>query len=511
MTFCLSKKIRKKITLPNIALFLTSIFILLFYLWTASNGIFDVLEPTEGPQDYHNMLADAFLHGQTFLRTMPSEQLLNLPDPYDPIANLNFRLHDASLYNGKYYLYFTPIVALFILAPFKLLTGYFLSAPLVMALLSYIGTIAGFLSLRKLSKKLLPAKLDFWVSLSCLLALSLVTTIPFSLRRPLFYEMCQIAAYTSLMVAVYYFVCSVTEEKLSYKVSVFGLFLGFTFLSRPSQLFSCIILGLGMLFLRYIKFHDSRKTILQLIIRVGIPVLSITIGMLIYNYVRYGSIGEFGINYQLTGSFNAHKNVFFSLRYIPLNIYNYVWSVPSFDRIFPFVHPKDAGLPIFFMYYFYHIPYEKAYEYASSLNYGFEEPIGLLGVPLFYLPIFLLQYCCELYNRYKVSLLIAILFMAVGGVSMVAVSQICIAATRYMIDFAPMILLSVLFSYAVFLAFLAEKSKKVLYHVGRLLFFLAAFVSSVMSIGLSLSGHGEVLKNQNPILYHKLESYFTLG
>ena len=73
--------------------------------------------------EYYPLLTDAFLAGQTSLLVQPSAELLALPDPHDPVANARFRLHDASLYHGKYYLYFGPTPAIVLFLPYKVLTG----------------------------------------------------------------------------------------------------------------------------------------------------------------------------------------------------------------------------------------------------------------------------------------------------------------------------------------------------------------------------------------------------
>src|SRR5829696_3147634 len=61
---------------------------------------------------YYDWLARGFLQGQLHLPLAPSPELLALPDPYDPRQNANYRLHDVSLYNGRYYLYWGPLPAL---------------------------------------------------------------------------------------------------------------------------------------------------------------------------------------------------------------------------------------------------------------------------------------------------------------------------------------------------------------------------------------------------------------
>jgi hypothetical protein len=74
---------------------------------------------------YYSQLAEAFRHGQLSLLTPPKPQLLALADPYLPALNAPYRMHDASLYGGKYYLYFGPAPVLVLHMPLRWLTGYY--------------------------------------------------------------------------------------------------------------------------------------------------------------------------------------------------------------------------------------------------------------------------------------------------------------------------------------------------------------------------------------------------
>jgi hypothetical protein len=77
-------------------------------LWIVSAGRW-----TDWPEhtSHYAKLAEAFLHGQVSLLVKPSPQLLALPDPYDPYANIRYKIHDLSLYEGNYYLPWGPVPA----------------------------------------------------------------------------------------------------------------------------------------------------------------------------------------------------------------------------------------------------------------------------------------------------------------------------------------------------------------------------------------------------------------
>ena len=67
----------------------------------------------------YNLLAKGYLSGHLSLSILPAPELLALPDPYDPIANARLRIWDATLFKGRYYLYFGPTPALLLFAPFR--------------------------------------------------------------------------------------------------------------------------------------------------------------------------------------------------------------------------------------------------------------------------------------------------------------------------------------------------------------------------------------------------------
>ncbi len=86
------------------------LFVLIIYVWFISIGPWRSRGHTS---DYYSRLASSFLHGQLALEQKPDPALLALPNPYDHKARKNVPvLGDASLYKGKYYLYFGPFPGL---------------------------------------------------------------------------------------------------------------------------------------------------------------------------------------------------------------------------------------------------------------------------------------------------------------------------------------------------------------------------------------------------------------
>ena len=119
-----SRRFKSKVArLPPVAFFTTSkqrsiylLFSVLFvliaslYLWLVSVGFITAWPRTT---DYYAMLGEAFLEGKTHLLIEPDPRLLELSDPYEYEQRKTIsQLWDASLYEGKYFLYWGPVPGL---------------------------------------------------------------------------------------------------------------------------------------------------------------------------------------------------------------------------------------------------------------------------------------------------------------------------------------------------------------------------------------------------------------
>jgi hypothetical protein len=94
------------------------LFVLGIYLWFIGIGPWRERGYTS---DYYSRLATSFRNGHLYLEEQPDPDLLALPNPYDHRARKDVSVvGDASLYKGKYYLYFGPFPSLLIAAlPFR--------------------------------------------------------------------------------------------------------------------------------------------------------------------------------------------------------------------------------------------------------------------------------------------------------------------------------------------------------------------------------------------------------
>src|SRR3954470_24473301 len=77
------------------------------------------------PTGFYGWLTEAFSLGQTHLTIEPDPRLRSLQNPWAAYQGVP-RLHDATYFEGHYYLYFGPTAAIFPGLPWRWLTGTYL-------------------------------------------------------------------------------------------------------------------------------------------------------------------------------------------------------------------------------------------------------------------------------------------------------------------------------------------------------------------------------------------------
>jgi hypothetical protein len=222
--------------------YVLSCLIFLFYLWTAtsSNRPFYLRDTS---QEFYNQLTDSLAQGHVYLAAKPSPQLLALPDPYDPAANERFRLHDASLYQGRYYMYFGVAPAVTLL-PWRVLTGKRLSDDIAVTLFSMGGYVFSCLLLFLLLEAS-QMRVPWFLQGAAVLALGLGQVAPIVLRRPRVYEVALSAAYCFLLGGLYFLALRVVRPNARrWLPALAAVLLGLATASRPHCAFIALLVAI---------------------------------------------------------------------------------------------------------------------------------------------------------------------------------------------------------------------------------------------------------------------------
>jgi len=304
------------------------------YLWTA-NGVAIRDDDRTNAWHHYEYLVDGFLQGHLHLSIEPSKELLALPDPTDPQQNRAYRLWDASLYQGKYYLYYGPSPALLLMLPWKAVTGHHLPQRLATGVFAATGLGALALLLAGLRRRFSPSAspvLLFWA----IVLTGHLAWLPVILRRPAFWELPIVTAAALFWWSVYFLWRYHESGGLRGWAVAGGVALAFLLGARPTYLFTAGFVAL-LFTLPWVQ-GESLGDRLRRFLPAGVPLALGIGGLLAYNYARFGSPFEFGQSYQLWG-IDERSVRHFSTAFIPFNAWCYLFSLPDVGPYFPFFHP----------------------------------------------------------------------------------------------------------------------------------------------------------------------------
>ena len=299
-------------------------------------------------------LVDAFEAGQVSLLTEPSKELLALNNPYDWSERSQARvsyLWDHCLYQGKYYSYYgiAPVLLLFL--PYHLLTGFYFPTPEAVFLFGALGIV--FLTLIWLTfvRRFFP-KLPLRFGIAGLILLQATSGIWYCFSSPLFYEIAQSSGFAFTTAGFWLLLSSgcVGPGAISRKRLCFAaICLSLAVLCRPTLAVYCIaalfFLALGLkkcVAEAKTQGQSPKKPIVTYLLASLLPFAVIGSVQMIYNYLRFDSFFDFGIQYSLT--INDFTRSEYHFRFVLIGLYNYLIAVPQIDLSFPFIHSSFQTL-----------------------------------------------------------------------------------------------------------------------------------------------------------------------
>ncbi len=307
--------------------------VLAVYAFLGSDGRF-TFPLVSWEESYYASLSEGFLRGQLSMAHEPSLALAQLPDPYSWRMRKAARvpvLWDASYFEGKYYLYFSPVPALLLHLPVRLVTGAYPSDALASTLLTSVAFLLWVLVLqRAVPRSQVP--LWFWV-----LVAGVGNVIPYLLGRPKFYQL-PIASAALFTAGFAYALLRFLESKSARAAVTMGLCLALAIASRPN-------LGVLLFVAGAVVLVIARRRAIAFLA----PLVVIGAGVMVYNYARFHSPFDFGICYQLNMARMddcAHcglRNGAEALRFANGVLHYVAWS-PAVLSDFPYVEVQRARL-----------------------------------------------------------------------------------------------------------------------------------------------------------------------
>jgi tetratricopeptide (TPR) repeat protein len=312
------------------------------YGYLARSGVVKLFSP-DPAETYYNLLVRGFEAGHLNLPKDVPPGLARLADPYDPDANSTYRthgLHDLSYFRGKLYLYFGATPALVLFWPVSALTGRYLWNGEATFIFCAAAFLIGAGLLFALRRKHFPEVGD-GVVVSCALAFGLATGVPLLLAQSDVHEVAIACGYLLVLLALAaIWRASARPDHRGRCLAAASVAYGLAVAARPSLLPGalCLLVPIGVEMRR-------RATVVRQAICALAPIAVIGLGLLLYNYERFGQPLEFGQYYQLAGD-RQDAARHFSPGYFWFNFRVYFLEPVRWTRVFPFAgRPCTPPLP----------------------------------------------------------------------------------------------------------------------------------------------------------------------
>jgi hypothetical protein len=469
------------------------ILVISIYFWTVlSNGA----NPVSISNSYYPLLARGLINYHLYLDIEPRHELLELANPYDPSLNKPYRLHDASFYHGKYYLYFgaTPAVCLFV--PYLLLTRDDFPQRMAVPLFCSAGFLFSVLLFLLVLRHNFQ-ETSLWLKYGCFVALGLANISPFLIRRPDVYEVAISCAFAFLQLGFLLFYLAMRNPERS----LLWLVLASTCIAasvgaRPNYVLACGVFAALVIVLVWKRPLVERGGLLSRFgSRIWAVVCSIVpivlTGLLIawYNAARFGNPFEFGLRYQL-GGVEMSKFSFFQLDNVAYDIWYNFFSPISYQPKFPFV---DAVQPEF---YLGHV-------------YGLEKVVGMFCVSpvtvfCLALPVLYTRHAIRGWDR---ALQVTFTLMAGSAIAIVCTLMFVSGATmRYLVDFVPTFVILACIMICHFYCLRQRRRRKGWLFNG--LVGLMLLLSCANGLFLSLTGYLDSFRIGDPHGYASVAKFF---
>lgn len=334
-------------------LFIIALCMTMIYNLNGEGVLFSSFKQESGNQ-ISQELVDAFENKQVSLLDKPTDELLALKNPYDWGERINTGIYykwDHLLFEGKYYSYYgiAPVFLLFL--PYHLFTGFYFPTPEAVLLFGIVGIMFLSLIFYELTKKLFP-NLQLNVAISSLVVLQMSSGIWYCFLSPLFYEIAQSSGFAFTCAGFYFLLRSnvVLDGKTNkYALALSSICLSCAVLCRPTLAVYCItaliFIALGFVKMRKEALADGTSvnvSSVSYLLYALVPFVAIGLCQMIYNYVRFDSFFDFGIQYSLT--INDFTKAEYHTDFTFIGFWNYLFAFPNVTTEFPFVFSNFSDL-----------------------------------------------------------------------------------------------------------------------------------------------------------------------
>ena len=349
---------------------------------------------------------DAWLKGQTALDVSVNPRVMGFTDVYDMSefyrAQIGW-LFDHVIYEGRYYNYYGVAPLILVYTPVYALTGKFPTPILTTSMLSLLGVLCSYWALSVLVR-VYRVRTNLLLYMLAQMALPGMALLYFSQTELHAAQIACLSGYTTgLMLVASGYECLYRRGWRRYGLAVLtAVAVVLVVLSRPHVLFVAGLFFMPLLWhflgtlikpisrgntemqeppmLRYSVLSNMRANLSAvdwptMLLLCGLVAIG-AVGVMAYNYVRFGSVVDFGQYYMVTASANLPKfNPSYDVATVTESLYHVIVPSTHFTQDFPFV---DATPPTADDGSYYTYPGTTLGLLAFSANYA----LFLLLLPL---------------------------------------------------------------------------------------------------------------------------------
>ena len=288
-------------------------------------------------------LAKAMAHGQLYLEEEPPAWLQDMEDPYDKGARDEAQketgepyLFDVAYHDGKYFVYFGVVPVVLFYLPFYLLTGAnFPSA--IGVLIACIAFVLGCSALLDRFARYHFKRVSLGLYLLLQIPLAVCCGILYLLKFPTFYSLPIMLGLAFSVWGLYLWMRGRAAKRPEGFYLAGSLCMALVVGCRP-QLIVLSLLAFPLFWRPYITERKlfSPRGAREFACLIA-PYMVVAAGLMGYNYARFGSLTDFGANYNLTVNDMTKRG--WNIGRLAPAFFAYFLQPPSVTGVFPFIQP----------------------------------------------------------------------------------------------------------------------------------------------------------------------------
>jgi len=283
-------------------------------------------------QEYTRALAS----GQSYLLTPPDPRVLADPDPFH---SPHFLL-DASLHNGRYYIYFGIVPFATLLLPWFVATGTLLSAPAAVLFFSILGYLAHGGMLLMLAGRFVRGRPAAAIGIVFIGIVVSGGTWPL-MARPAIYEVENAAAFAYFGWALFALAHAEFLGAARFKYMCAAALAALTLGCRPNYFPAVLVAALYILW-RALQAPGGRATRALGVVSSLLPLFLVGLALAWWNFHRFGNPMEFGAA-QVVQSSRGPATLSASICNVPYNAHRYLLGCARLGSYFPFIAGQIEG------------------------------------------------------------------------------------------------------------------------------------------------------------------------